>query len=402
MKILMLTPYLPYPPVSGGQTRSYNLIKYLAKKHEITLFSLIKEEKEREFVGELEKFCRKVRIFPRPKKPWTPSNILKTGLGFYPFLVVRNLSDEEKIAVEEEIRGGFDLIHAENFYVMPHIPKEIKIPILLVVQTIEYRGYQRFVNSLPWPLIFMKPFLWIDILKLRHWEEFYWRNVNFLATVSPEDRDYIQSRVEGRKVEIVPSGVDFDHFNEELYPENDYPTVLFGAANFKWIENREGAKILLSKIWPLIKSKVKKAKLWIVGQYAPEVLASYQGQQDVLIGEIKDVREAYQRSWLLVAPLRSGGGSRLKFYEAMACGLPIVTTPEGIAGIEAENRKEAIVADNEEELAQGAIELLLNRKEAEEIGALGKKLVKEQYTWEKSAETLNKLYREIGHGERKD
>jgi glycosyltransferase involved in cell wall biosynthesis len=86
----------------------------------------------------------------------------------------------------------------------------------------------------------------------------------------------------------------------------------------------------------------------------------------------------------------------------MACGLPIVTTPEGIAGIEAENRKEAIVADNEEELAQGAIELLLNRKEAEEIGALGKKLVKEQYTWEKSAETLNKLYREIGHGERKD
>ncbi|HJY98778.1 MAG TPA: hypothetical protein VJ227_03620, partial [Patescibacteria group bacterium] len=94
MKILMLTPYLPFPLMSGGQTRSYNLIKNLSKKHEITLFSLIKDDRERENIKELEKFCKKVKVFNRPAKPWTLSNIVRTGLSSYPFLVIRNLATE--------------------------------------------------------------------------------------------------------------------------------------------------------------------------------------------------------------------------------------------------------------------------------------------------------------------
>ena len=86
----MLTPYLPYPLMSGGQTRSFNLIKNLSQKHEITLFSLIKDEKEKENIPELLKYCKKVSVFSRSKTPWTPRNILLTGFGWYPFLVIRN------------------------------------------------------------------------------------------------------------------------------------------------------------------------------------------------------------------------------------------------------------------------------------------------------------------------
>ena len=88
MKILMLTPYLPYPPSSGGQVRSYNLIKNLAENHEITLFSLIKDEAEKKYIKELEKFCKKIQVFKRSEKPWTLRNILRTGFGFYPFFKV--------------------------------------------------------------------------------------------------------------------------------------------------------------------------------------------------------------------------------------------------------------------------------------------------------------------------
>ena len=153
----MLTPYLPYPPSSGGQVRSYNLIKNLAKDHDITLFSLIKNDGERKFIGELEKYCRKVRVFNRPAKPWTLKNILRTGFSRYPFLVIRNLSEEEKNAVKEELAlEKYDLIHAETFYVMPHIP-ETEIPILLVDQTIEFQVYQHFEKSNK--NYFLKPFL---------------------------------------------------------------------------------------------------------------------------------------------------------------------------------------------------------------------------------------------------
>ena len=85
----MLTPYLPFPLLTGGQARSYNLIKRLSKLgHKITLFSLIKHKSEKAYVGELEKYCEEVITFSRSEKPWILSNILKTGFSFYPFLVI--------------------------------------------------------------------------------------------------------------------------------------------------------------------------------------------------------------------------------------------------------------------------------------------------------------------------
>ena len=99
----MFTPYLPYPDSSGGQIRTQNLLKHLRKKHDITLFSLIKYKKEEEYIPILEKnFCKKVRVFYRSEKPWMIQNILRTGFSLSPFLVVRNFSSEAKKAVEEE------------------------------------------------------------------------------------------------------------------------------------------------------------------------------------------------------------------------------------------------------------------------------------------------------------
>src|SRR3989338_5915543 len=110
MKVLMLTPYLPYPLLTGGQTRSYNLIKRLsALGRKITLFSLIKSENERKYIAELEKFCVEVKVFKRSEKPWTINNILRTGLSTFPFLVIRNWAGGEKKAIEEKLRSeNFD------------------------------------------------------------------------------------------------------------------------------------------------------------------------------------------------------------------------------------------------------------------------------------------------------
>jgi len=168
MKVLMLTPYLPFPPSSGGQIRSYNLIKYLSKKHSITLFSLIKDESEKKNIPELTKYCRKVKVFKRSQTPWTLRNILLTGFGPYPFLVIRNLSPRERVAIRQELAGEkYDLIHAETFYVMPHLPVT-KSPVLLVEQTIEYLVYKHYVSQQA-PL-FLRPFLMLDVAKLKFWE----------------------------------------------------------------------------------------------------------------------------------------------------------------------------------------------------------------------------------------
>ena len=103
MKILMLVPYLPTITMSGGQTRWYNIIKYLAKRHDITLFSLIKDDSERRFIPELEKYCKKVKVFNRPVKPWTIRNIFLSVFGPFPLLVIRNQSLEERKAIYFQI-----------------------------------------------------------------------------------------------------------------------------------------------------------------------------------------------------------------------------------------------------------------------------------------------------------
>jgi glycosyltransferase involved in cell wall biosynthesis len=341
-----------------------------------------------------------VRIFKRPEKPWTLKNILKTCLGLYPFLLIRNLSEEEKKAIKEELeKEKFDLIHAENFYAMPHLPKTM-VPVLLTEQTVFYRVYQLFVDSLPWYLFFLRPILLIDVLKLKYWESKYWKTVDHLAVVSEEDSARIKQLTKRKSVYIVPNGVDFQNFSQKRYNKNRFPTILFGAADFHWMENKEGAAILIREIWPIIKKKVKNAKLWVVGKIAPQALSSYTSLNDVIIEEIGDSREAYQKSWVLVAPMRSGGGSRTKFFEAMASGLPIVTTSKGMEGIRAENRKEIFFSDDLGEIAKSAIELLEDRKMAERVGKRAKELVKKNYGWEKSAKRLDRVYQEIGLSEK--
>jgi hypothetical protein len=116
----MLTPYLPYPPASGGQIRSLYLLKYLSKKNEITLICLYKNEKEKKYAANLKQYCKKLYVCKRAEKPWQIKNILKSVFSFKPFLMVRNYSDEARTIVEKLLaEEKFDVIHAETFYIMP-------------------------------------------------------------------------------------------------------------------------------------------------------------------------------------------------------------------------------------------------------------------------------------------
>lgn len=387
----MLTPYLPFPLLTGGQTRSYNLIKRLAKLgHEITLFCLVKDNAEKQYVKELEGFCR-VKVFNRPKKPWTLENILRTGFSVYPFLVVRNWATGEKDEIEEELKKEkYDLIHAETFYVMPHIP-ETKIPIVLVDQTIEFKVYQHFVDNYRYS--FLKPLLAIDVSKLKHWELRYWKKADRVIAMSQEDKEIMLTEVPNLNVGIVPNGVDAKYFKNRVFPRNKDPVILY-LGNFTWLQNREAVDVLYRRIWPKIKAKVKNAKLWIIGKDA-ENFFSHIKSQDVRVEQVKDPREAYQGAHLLVAPIYGGGGTRYKNFEAFASGLAVITTSIGIGGTDAADGVEVIIRDDPEDITKEAIRLLENPKLYKKIAENAQKMVEKKYDWDPITKELNKIYREV-------
>lgn len=395
MKILMLTPYLPYPLVTGGQTRSYNLIKRLSEiGHQITLFCLVKNDEERQYIGELEKFCQEVQVFKRPQKPWTLQNIFKTGLSLYPFLVVRNWASGEKEAIIKKLKQeNFDLIHAETFYVMPHIP-QTNIPIVLADQTIEYRVYQHYVDHYHSPAL--KPLLYFDVAKMKYWELKYWKKANRVVAMSEEDKKIMLLENKTLQVDIVPNGVDSNFFEKKLFPKGKNPVVLY-LGNFTWLQNREAVEILMKLVWPKIQKEIPGVKLWIIGKDAKHFFTDLENEE-VRVEEVKDVREAYQGADVLVAPIYGAGGTRYKNFEAFASGLPVVTTSIGIGGTEAENNEEVIIRDEPDKIAEAAIEILQNSNLRKKIADNAKKMVRRKYDWGSITKQLDRVYREVSRG----
>jgi glycosyltransferase involved in cell wall biosynthesis len=393
MKILMLTPYLPFPDSSGGQIRSYNLIKDLSKKHEITLFSLIKDDYEKKFVSELEKYCVKVQVFKRSKSPWTLRNILLTGLGPYPFLVIRNLSPSEKKAVKEEIeRSEYDLIHAETFYVMPHIP-DTKIPILLVEQTIEYLVYKHYVQGLK--NIFLRILLSIDVAKLRFWETKFWKKADGIVAVSEADKKEMIKLAPDLEVGLVPNGVNLNFFKVKSDWSGKTPKILF-VANFKWLQNVEAAEQLLNDVYPLVHRKNPNVKVWIVGQHIPEEIRTREGT-DIIVNDLNEddqdsIKTAYYEASAFVSPLRGPGGTRLKHFAAMAAKLPLITTSVGAEGLGATNEKNIIIRNKPEELAEATLEILASPAKSRKIAENARKLVEEKFSWYKMSQLLDRIY----------
>lgn len=395
MRILMLTPYLPWPLHSGGQIRTYNLLKNLAHKHDISLFSFIRDDQEREYVKKLEPFCSKIQLFKRTKSPWAMRNILLSGFTPYPFLVSIYLSRHARMALQEELtqQGKYDIIHAETFYVMPNIP-ETTIPTLLVEQTIEYLGYQTYTFEKA--KFFLKPLLYADVIKLKFWERVFWKRADHLVTMSEEDREWIKRQIPGAKVSVVANGIDVEYFNETKIQQPPVPTVLF-VGNYKWLPNVDAATYLVEEIWPLIHKQLPEARLNIVGRDATRDIKKLGHVPGVhVIGEVEDVRDALGSAHVMLVPIRNGRGTRYKILESMAAGLPVVSTSLGIEGISAQDNIHALVRDSASGLADATVEILKNKELAKKLAINARKLVTNQFNWEKISADLDGVYQRLG------
>lgn len=393
MKILMLVPFLPIDQMSGGQTRWYHMIKHLSPNHEITLMSLIKDDWEKNYIPQIEKYCKKVYVFKRPKSPWTFRNLFLTFITFNPLVVIRNFSMEERAAIKRELKENkYDIIHAETFYVMPHIP-QTKTPIVLVEPTIEFLVYQHYVDNEVKALL--KPIYLFDVVKLKFWEKIYWRRANRLFAVSPEDKSIMQKEVPGVKVGIIPNGVDLSFFESKSVKKKSPPHILYHG-NYKWMQNVEAVNLLVHEVWPEVKKKIKNVKLWISGRNVPPEIVEYSKKDpDIKISEsIEDNRDIYKASEVLVTPIRGPGGTRLKVLESLASGLPIVSTSVGVAGLNLTPGKHALVADDMQKLTENVISVLKDKKLAQKISSQGKDFIRQNFDWKGIVAKLNKVYEE--------
>ena len=396
MKILMLTPYLPYPPASGGQIRTLNLLKYLAKKNDITLVCLYKNSIEKKYVSYLKPYCKSIFLCKRAEKPWQFKNIWNALFSSYPFLIVRNYSPEAAQVVRNLLnKYRYDVIHAETFYIMPHLP-DTPIPFVLVEQTIEYMVYQHFIHSLP---SFVRPLFHTDIAKLKHWERYYWKKAQLVGAVSQADQKIIKHLEPEITPVVIPNGAGDDMIIKKLLPKKLSKPVFLFVGSFFWLQNTEAANYLANKIFPILQKNFPTARMIIAGQNAASKLKMIQSPNieiiDVAANDTQMIQKLYREATVFLAPIFGPGGTRLKILAAMASGLPIISTKTGVDGLDVKNGEHILIANNEREFGQKIAQLLSNKKLYNSLRKNSYNLVIEKYSWEEISKRLEIVYKKI-------
>ena len=397
MKILMLTPYLPYPLYSGGQIRTYNLLKNLSHKHHITLVSFIRDDSEKKYIEELRKFCESVYVFQK-RKPWSLKSLVLSAISIYPLVVCLYLRRSVRSQIAKLVENKrFDLIHAETFYVLPNIPKTTT-PTILVEQTIEYLVYKHYTETVTF--LPVKILMLFDVLKIRYFEKKYWKDAKRVVAMSEADKKIMEDLVPGINVDLVPNGVDAQFFKINRKKNTGKKKTILFVGQFKWLQNREAVEILLQKIWPLIRKEMPQANLWIVGRSAPESLKKYESDWVKVSSDIKNITDAYSNADVMLAPIYGPGGTRYKILESMASGLPVVTTSIGIEGLNAVDGKNALIGETPEELAHKTIQVLTNPKLSERLAYEGRAFVEKNFNWKTIASHLDRIYEGAYYGKK--
>lgn len=392
MTILIVSSYLPFPLFSGGAVRLFNLIKELSKNNQITLVCEKRDNQTEKDIQEVSKFCEKIVTVKR-KKQWSFKNIINSAFSSFPFLLIGHTSMEMKSAIVSLLaEKHFDVIHVETFYVNQNLPKTY-IPIVLCEHNIEYLVYDRFLQEVPF---YLRPLLALDIAKIKYWEEKFWKNANSLIAVSDEEKKYMQRE----DVVVVPNGVNVNSFpfNSSFIKLRKKEKRILFIGDFKWLQNQNAATFILKEIWPrvrfLLKNQKLDIKLWIVGKNIPESIKAL-GSENVIFDENApdETAKIYSKAFMLLAPIKVGGGTSYKILEAMASGVPVVTTALGVVGLKARNLKEALVAETLDLLAENVVKLLKEKELYENLAKNARSFIEKNYTWEIISKTLESVYK---------
>jgi len=393
MKILFLTPELPYPPDRGASIRSFNLIKNLASRHEIHLLSFSSKESDLAEARPLLDLCSQIETLHPPHRS-TLQRLLPTLFSPLPDMALRlPLSEFEaklKALLQEE---GFDLVQVEAIEMARYIPAVIAShrPPRLIFDDLnaEYllqkRAFETDLRHLRWLGALYSLIQW---RKLRRYEAWACRRANQVVAVSEADKEALRCLVPGLPVSVVPNGVDTQYY-QPAEGETDGSLVFTGKMDFR--PNVDGVLWFFERVWPLVKARLPQARLLVVGRNpSPRLSPLLQDPQVTVTGFVPDVRPYIAGANVYLVPLRMGGGTRLKVLEAMAMGKVIVSTSLGCEGIKTTGQ-ELVIADNPSDFARLVIDLWGDEKRRRSLAVAARRLAKE-YDWKVITPLLEEVY----------
>lgn len=389
--VLMLTPYLPYPPVSGGRTRTYNLVKWLARDFNITIVCFARPEEKSYDLAPMRELCELI-VIDRPSSPGVAKAALMTLTSFRPITMRLYSSPAFRKTVAALLKDrSYAVIHVESFYMLQNLPHHPPVPILLAEPAIEYIAWRRHARvAQP---AYQRPGIALEALKMRVFEPQAWGEATLVGVMSDVDARIVKQATPGVATTLTPNGVDVEYFRPGDNQREAASAVFMG--DYKYFPNTDAVLYFVAEIMPRIRAQRPDFTLTLIGKDpTPELVALGNDPQSGVhvAGLVDDTRPYLTHATLFVCPLRSGSGTRFKLLEALACGCPVVTTSLGCEGLGPTDGRHMLLADTPEKFAETVLKLVEQPADAARIGRHGRKWVAERHAWSRSAALVGDAY----------
>jgi glycosyltransferase involved in cell wall biosynthesis len=387
MKILWVKAGGLLPPDTGGRIRSFKTLCEIAKQNEVTFFSFLAAE-EIEAQAELQRLFHRVITIPLNLPP--PRGIREAAV-YASGLLSREPHSFSKYcqpAVHTKLRGlmneeSFDVVVCDFLVTAPAVPWDLPTPKVLFQHNVEpmiWKRHFEVTNSFWW-----KAISWIEWKKTERAERKYLALADHVVAVSQADLRVFAESITPDKLTVTKTGVDTDHFAATGVEEAKSSLVFMGSMD--WLPNEDAVYYFVEQILPLIKTRVPDVTLTVVGRKPSQRLERLclSNPEVHLTGRVGDVRPFVAKSAVFIVPLRIGGGTRLKIFEAMGMGKAVVSTIVGAEGLPIRNGEHLIIADGPAAFADATVELLENPARRKRLGETARQFVEQNFSWPKVA-----------------
>ena len=397
MKVLFLAHRIPFPPNKGDKIRAFNILKYLTRRHEVSLACLVDDASDLQFVPEIDQRVNRLvfdRIRPQVKKLLALRGLLQScpiTVGYFYTPVLQRQIDDIIDAVDIDAFVCSSSPMAEYLFRSRHAGAKIRagIKVMDLIDVDSYKWRQYAEQSPVWTS-------WIyrhEAEYLAEYEKRIARTFDHVLVVSEQEKSVFPGGGNTPNLEAMSNGVDLEFFKSDQLGTHApvRPTLVFtGAMDYR--PNIEGIRWFVESVFPRIQVAVPGVELLIVGNKpTPEVVRLGRLPGVVVTGFVEDVREYLARASVSIVPLRVARGIQNKVLEAMAMGKAVVCTLQAHEGIRATSGKELIVAEGTDDFSAATIDLLLDQGKAERLGLAARQCVEREYSWEDNLRLLDRI-----------
>jgi glycosyltransferase involved in cell wall biosynthesis len=383
MKILWLKTELLHPVDKGGRIRTYQMLREIARQHEVTYLTLDDGGAAPDALDKAGEYAKRVE-----RVPFAPPQ--KGSVAFYgalaknmfsglPYAVARYRSSEMESRIVKEANDA-DVVICDFLAPAVNLPANISTPTVLFQHNVEAMIWERHASVST--SIVRKAYMSEQFRRMAKFEGDACTRFDHVIAVSEEDAEIMRQRYAATSVSSVPTGVDVEYFTSSGHASRN-PNELVFTGSMDWMPNDDAMGWFLQDILPKIRAKLPNVVVTVVGREPSERLRSHAeriGGVEVT-GRVPDVRPYLERASAFIVPMRVGGGTRLKIFEAMAMGLPVVSTAIGAEGLPLENNKAILLRDQPDAFADVIVEILATDA-ASAVGRTGQRLVRDSFGWQ--------------------